>query len=438
MLRAPTVHHMFDSILITGDGEVAARVERTCKRIGMDIAAPGDDESTRGWRPDTASVLSAARRTKAQAVHPGYVAPATRLELARAVREAELVFVGPSTGALEVMQDKLALRSHADEAGIRIVPGGSEPCADLASARSTADELGYPVYVKPLSGTAALGVEHVESEEDLEDALVRSRRTAQESFGDDRVFLEKAIDRPRQIEVTVVADVHGARAALGERESSLQQDRRVLVAESPSPLLLQRPDGEAMRESLVDAALRIADGIGLTGLATFEFLLDADANIYFLEANSDMHGAILVTELLTGIDPIEMQLELAAGDPLTEDSRFETSGHAFEVRLFVTGGGEAAERPVETLRFPPAPHGKVRIEPTVELGSRITWQLEPLLARVATYAGVRHQALLALDRTLAETAIGPMETNIPFLRRVLNHDAFRFGQYDTSFAAHLD
>lgn len=425
---------MFETILITGDGEVAARVERTCKRIGIDICSAGDVKGVSGWRPDVDEVLEAAKRTRPAALHPGYVAPATRTRLARATREEGMGFVGPSTTALEAMQDKLQLRDAAMRAGVRVVPGGDSAITDVEAARGLAESLEYPVMIKPVSGTAAIGVTPAFEPADLEDALRRASELARDTFGDARVYMEKALEAPREIEVTVVCDEHGNRTTLGERETSLQRSRDKLIAESPSPLLLQRADGESMRDALSDAALRIAEEIGLTGLATFEFLLDMDCRIYFLEANADMHGAILATELLTGVDPIELQLSLAAGEPLTDEGRLTpASGHAFEVRIVADRRGET----LESFRFPPAPHGKVRVEPSVEPGVPMETELEPLVARIATYAPIRHQALLALDRTLAETTITPMGTNLTFLRRVLNHDSFRAGYYDLGFSERL-
>lgn len=425
---------MFETVLITGDGEVAARVERTCKRIGIDICSAGDVTGIAGWRPNVEAVLEAAARTKPHALHPGYVSPATRTRLAKAMREEGIGFVGPSTSALEVMQDKLALREAAMRTGVRVVPGGDGAITDVDAARQLAESLGYPVVVKPVAGTAAVGITPVDEPTELEDALRRASELARDTFGDARVFMEKALEMPREIEVTVVCDEHGGRTTLGERETSLQRSRDKLIAESPSPLLLQRADGESLRDALADSALRIAEEIGLTGLATFEFLLDMDCRIHFLEANADMHGAIVATELLTGVDPIELQLSLAAGEPLSDEARLRPAGgHAFEVRIVADRRGQS----VDAFRFPPAPHGKVRVEPSVELGVPIDTELEPLVARIATYAPIRHQALLSLDRTLAETTVSPLGTNLTFLRRVLNHDSFRAGYYDLGFCQRL-
>lgn len=424
---------MFESILITGDGDLASRVERTCKRIGVDIAAAGDTEGTRGWQPDVEPILTAAARTGAEAVHPGYVAPARRAALARAVREAGVLFVGPSTEALEAMRDKLVMRRLAQEADVHVLPGTDEPLRDVSHAREAAESLGYPVVIKPVAGTAAIGVHEVQSPDGIEDAFDRASERARETFGDERVFLERVLTVPREIEITVVADQNGRRTVLAERETSLQRRYDKLISESPSPLLLSRTDGEAIREAMIDATLRIADAMQLRGLATFEFLLDAHCRVFFLEANSDMHGAILATEMATGVDPIELQMQLAAGEPLEDEARLAPFGHAFEARIVADRRGEA----VKSFRFPPAPHGRVRFEPAVDIGVALDTEFEPLVARIATFAPIRHQALLALDRTLAETAITPLGTNLTFLRRVLNHDSFRAGQYDVGFTERL-
>ena len=423
---------MFDTILITGAAELAARVERTCKRIGVDIADAGDAPSTRGFLPDVSAIVEAAVRAGAKAVHPGYIAPARRTALARALREREIVCVAPSTESLEVMEDKLAMREAAERAGVRSVPG-SNATSDVAAARSAADALGYPVVVKPISGTGAIGVAIARNDDELEAAFAHARAAAADTFGDPRVLVESHLYEAREIEVTVVCDAHGTATTLAERETSLQRGFDKVLAESPSPLLLTRADGESLREGLADAALRIATEMKLSGLATFEFLLDADCRVHFLEANADMYGAILATEMATGVDPIEMQMQISAGEPLESEARLAAGGHAFEVRIIADHEGGT----VRSLRFPPAPQGKVRFDPAVEPGDALDTELAPLIARVATFAPVRHQAMLALDRTLAETSITPIGTNVTFLRRVLNHDSFRAGQYDLGFAERL-
>lgn len=423
---------MFDTILITGDAELAARVERTCKRIGVDLAEAGDAPGTKGFRPEVDAIVEAAVRTGAKAVHPGYITPRRRTMLARALRERGIVCVAPSSESLDVMQDKIAMRAAAERAGVRTVPG-SDAVETLASARSVANEIGYPVIVKPVSGTGAFGVAIARNDEELEAALAHAHAAALERFDDGRLLVERHLYEAREIEVTVICDAHGTSTTLAERETSLQRGFDKVLAESPSPLLLTRADGESLREGLADAALRIATEMRLGGLATFEFLLDTEQRVHFLEANADMYGAILATEMTTGVDPIEMQMQIASDEPLESEARLAASGHAFEVRIIADHEGEA----VRTLRFPPAPQGKVRFEPAVEPGETLRSELAPLIARVATFASVRHQAMLALDRTLAETAITPIGTNVTFLRRVLNHDSFRAGQYDLAFAERL-
>ncbi|MEM9193603.1 MAG: biotin carboxylase N-terminal domain-containing protein [Myxococcota bacterium] len=429
---------VFETLLIAGQGEVAKRVEQTCRRIGLDLASAEGIEGN-AWHPSPDGILQAASRTGATAVHPGYVAPRARTEIARAVFEKGLAFVGPSLTALEYIEDKPKMRDLARELGLPVLPG-TAAVEDPEEARRAADELDYPLAIKSVAGTAALGLRLAEDEDDFANAFAEAQAEANEHFGIAAMYLERWLEKPRQIEVTVVADMHGRRATLGERECSLQRRSQVLVAESPSPLLAQCWDGETKREVLSEACLGLAEGIGLQGVATFEFLVDVEGVFYFLEANADMHGATLVTEMLTGLDPIELQLEIAAGNPLGESARFRTNGHAFEVRVCAEDPSQGFSRddnPVDSIQFPPAAPSKVRIERAIEPGEAATARAEPLVARVATFAPIRHHALLRLDRTLAEASVEPVQSNLSFLRQVLGHEAFRAGQYDTGFAQRI-
>lgn len=430
---------MFETILIAGQGEVATRVEQTCKRMGLDLGS-NDTISGTPFRPDVESVLKAAKACGAEAVHPGYVAASAGATLAAAVREAGLIFVGASESALKAMGDKLAMRAAATRCGLRVIPGSDEAVTDARSAHAHADRIGYPICVKPVAGTAGIGIYVADDEDELEGAIGVAARDAEEAFGDGRVYLERSLRRPRHVEITVVGDSKGTYSVFGERECSLQRKHQVLVAEAPSPLLLFAPNGDAAREALIESARELAQEIGLVGVATFEFLYDCNEEFFFLEANADMRGATLVTEMLTRLDPIEMALSIAAGEAAPDEPRLRSSGHAFEARLCAEDparGFAPVAGKLTSMRFPPAPQGKARSEPALEVGDTVPTKGEPLLARVATRSPTRHQALMALDRTLAETTIPDLTTNLEFLRRALNHDAFRAGQYDTSFASLL-
>jgi acetyl/propionyl-CoA carboxylase alpha subunit len=429
---------MFESILIAGRGDVGARVARTCRRVGVTVADAELPADLDRWCPDAESVVGTALKWGVGAIHPGYVAPAARANLARVTREAGLTFVGPSSEALRAIENKLVQRSMAMSLGIRTVPGTDHPIDSVADALADAERLGYPVMVKPLMGTAGIGVRQVDEPEELESAIEASSAEARAKLGSGDLYLEKAFYRPRQLEVTVVSD--GEPAPLGERECSLQRHHQVLIAESPSPLLLQMREGEPARTAISESAVRLSEAMELRGIATFEFLCDVDGRFHFMDCNADMHGAILVTEMLTGLDPIELQLQLSAGEKLTHESRLRRSGHAFEVRVLAENPARdfaPSEGVIKSMRFPPVPHGKVRIETIAKTGETVPQEGEPLLARIASHAPIRHQALLNLDRTLAETLVVPVGTNLRFLRQVLNHESFRAGQFDTWFATRL-
>ncbi|MBW2465561.1 MAG: ATP-grasp domain-containing protein, partial [Deltaproteobacteria bacterium] len=309
---------LFDNIFISSRGEVANRIARTCRRVGIDVLDVELPPTPHPLLPDAEATVAAAQAAGATALHPGYVGPRARAELAFLSRAAGLTFVGPSNEALAVMADKVALRTRAEATGIKALPG-SAALSTWDEARDAAQELEFPLFVKPVAGTAGFGVLEVDDEDDLHNAFDISIERATATFGDGRVYLEHALHRPRHLEVTVVADAHGNRFALRERDSSVQRRHQVLIAETPSPWLSNHGEGEAIREFLIDQALRLAEELSLVGVFTVEFLIDADDRVFFLEANADMQGAILVTELATGRDPIELSLEVATGAPLTDD-----------------------------------------------------------------------------------------------------------------------
>jgi acetyl/propionyl-CoA carboxylase alpha subunit len=421
-----------ERILIVGPSELAKRVERTCRRLGVEPHMFDVRESKNPALPDTESIVSAAKEAAATAVHPGRLAPRARAELGMLAREAGLAFIGPSNEALACLADKTVLRERAESAGLRVIEG-SEPLDDAGAAVEAAQRIGYPVMVKPVAGADGIGVRRCLDDDDLRSAFDASAEEAALAHGDRRLFVERALDRPRQLEITVLADGSGSRAALIERECSVQRKNRVVLAETPSPYVLALPDGESLRELLVDLVLRIASELALVGVVTVELLVDIDGRLHFLEANADAHASSLTTELLSGIDVHELSYLLATGAAVTNEFRLLVHGHAFEARLAAEDPDDAF-RPkpgvVDEMRFPPAPHGRVRVEAAVELGEEVSNGIEPLVARIGTFGPVRHDALLSLDRTLAECSVGPVPTNAAFLRRVLGAETFRAGQYD--------
>ncbi len=432
---------MFQRILIATGGEAAMRIARTCRRMG--IAALGidgrelDPDEDQELLPEVAlqgaqELIEIARKVEAEAIHPGGALPTEQAALARALEGTGLAFIGANAETLSTFADKPRMRALANEAGIPAVPGSDGPVADLEAAHAIARELGYPVAVKPVASAMGVGIACAEDPRDLEDAMRSAATKARERFGDPRIFLEKWLEQPRHIEVCVIADQAGDIIAAGERECSLQLRRNALVCESPSPLLSASYRGDAMREALCESARELAAAFALVGVGTFEFLVDASGRFFFLEANAGLRGHHVVTEMVTGIDLGELQLRITAGEPLPPSAKhLQPSGFAVSARIL----SEESDEPqlVEFIRVPPAPQGKVRLDSEVRVGSSVPGTGRSLLAVVGAFASIRHQAVLTLDRVLAETHFVPVSTNLELLRLVLNHESFRAGQYDTGF-----
>ncbi|MDD9945894.1 MAG: ATP-grasp domain-containing protein [Myxococcales bacterium] len=451
---------MFEKVLIANRGEIAVRIARTCERLGIatvavhsDIEAEALHVSTcdeavcigeapaRGSYLNATKIIEAAKQTGANAIHPGYGFLSENPHFARAVEEAGLAFVGPTAEAIGLFGDKLKARELAAHAGVRVVPGTELPLESAADAVRAADDVGYPVMLKAAAGGGGIGLQRSHGPEDLEEAFATCQRRAEAAFGDGRVFLERLIERPRHLEVQVVADSHGQYVALGERECSIQRRHQKLLEESPSPAFVQPDHGDLKREILCDAALRIAREANFANVGTAEFLMDAQDRIYFVEFNPRLQVEHGVTEMCTGLDLVELQLRIAAGEKLPPEAiAAQPTGHAMEARLYAEDATQNfIPRPgqIENLRWPMVAPGALRIETGVTAGSTMTPHYDPLIAKLIAYAPTRHQALLTLDRVLAETVLTPLTTNLGFLRQVLAHEAFRAGQYDTDTTAEI-
>lgn len=451
---------MFKKVLIANRGEIAARIARTCERLGVATVAVYSDADKDtlhvqacteavhiGGSPVRESYLNAekiievAKQTECDAIHPGYGLLSERASFAQAVIDAGLAFIGPTPETLALFGDKMRARQIAQQAGVRVSPGTDEPVADLAAARAAAERIGFPLIVKAAAGGGGIGMETVEDEDELEKALKTCMSRGEAAFGDARIYLEHYIARPRHIEVQIFGDSQGEIVALGERECSVQRRHQKLIEESPSPAFLRFANGQMRREALADAALSVAREVGYQGAGTVEFIMDADGQMHFLELNARLQVEHGVTEMCTGLDLVELQLIVASGSPLPrEATQAEASGHAMEARI-------CAEDPkknffpqpgdVETLRWPSVTAGALRVDTAIAAGSKVTPFYDSLVAKVIAKGPSRHRALLTLDRALAETIIAPLTTNLEFLREVLAHEAFRAGQYDTTFAERL-
>ncbi|MFE3878513.1 biotin carboxylase N-terminal domain-containing protein [Kitasatospora sp. NPDC059146] len=462
---------MFDTVLVANRGEIALRVIRTLRRLGVrsvavfsdadadaphvreaDVAVrlgPADrsDSSAAETYLRTDQILAAARRTGAQAVHPGYGFLAENPGFARACADAGLVFIGPPPGAVELMGDKINAKEAVRTAGVPVVPGSQATAPTDEDLVAAADEIGYPVLLKPSAGGGGKGMRLVRDPAELPTEIAAARRVARTAFGDDTLLLERWVDRPRHIEVQVLADAHGTTVHLGERECSLQRRHQKLIEEAPSVLL-----NAETRAAMGAAAVRAAESCGYTGAGTVEFIvpgIDPDApasaaegvrDFFFMEMNTRLQVEHPVTELAVAVGPesarldlVEWQLRVASGEPLSfGQSDVSFLGHAIEARIcaedperdFLPTGGR-----ILTLD---EPQGEgIRVDSGVAPGTVVTSAYDPMLAKVIAYGPDRPTALRRLRAALADTRILGVTTNTGFLRRLLAHPDVVAGRLDT-------
>ncbi|GAA5155069.1 acetyl-CoA carboxylase biotin carboxylase subunit [Pseudonocardia eucalypti] len=444
---------MFDTVLVANRGEIAVRVIRTLRELGIRSVAVFSDADA-GARhvadadvavhigPTPAgqsylnirAVIDAAVRTGAKAIHPGYGFLSENAAFARACTDAGLVFIGPPVAAIEAMGDKISAKRTVAAAGVPVVPGGGAAGMSDAELVEIAEETGFPVLLKPSAGGGGKGMRLVtEAGPDgraLKDAIAGARREASASFGDDTLLVERFITDPRHIEIQVMGDRHGTVVHLGERECSLQRRHQKIIEEAPSPLL-----SPAQREAMGAAAVEAARAVGYTGAGTVEFIVDggnADDH-FFMEMNTRLQVEHPVTELVTGLDLVELQLRVAAGEPLgvtQEDIRLD--GHAVEARIYAedpargflpTGGSVLA------LHEPAGPG--VRVDSALRPGLDVGGAYDPMLAKVIAHGPDRATALRCLDAALVDTVTLGVSTNVAFLRALLRHPDVVAGQLDT-------
>jgi acetyl/propionyl-CoA carboxylase alpha subunit len=412
-------------LLVANRGEIAVRIFRTCRRLGITtvaVAAPDDRGAlhARGADAvvdvesylDAAEHLRAARESGADAIHPGYGFLAESPAFAEAVEAAGLAFVGPSVEALRLGGDKLAAKEIARSAGVPIVPAGE------------AGEVGFPLVVKAAAGGGGRGMRVVRSAAELADALAAAEREAEAAFGDGRVFCERYLERPRHVEIQLLADAHGTIVSLGERECSIQRRHQKVLEESPSSAL-----DEELRTAMGEAAVELARAIGYRSAGTAEFMLDGRA-FYFLELNGRIQVEHPVTELVTGVDIVEAQLRIAAGERLTAPSH-GPGGHAVEVRLYAEDPRTFLPQTgrIEQLRLP----ASVRVDAGVEEGDEVGLAYDPMIAKLIAHGESREDAFARLEAALAETEVAGVTTNLPFLRWLVAHPHVRAGRATTAF-----
>jgi acetyl-CoA carboxylase biotin carboxylase subunit len=434
-------------ILVANRGEIALRIIRACHEEGLEAVAvysAADRTSPHVRAADLAlpigpapagesylridRILEAAERSGAQAIHPGYGFLAERAPFAEAVAQAGLAFVGPPATAIRAMGDKTEARRRMRAAGVPVVPGADRPL-DLAGARQLADEIGFPLMVKAAAGGGGKGMRVVHHAADLEGALGTAAREAQKSFGDPAVYVEKFIERPRHVEIQVLADATRT-IHLGERECSVQRRHQKLLEEAPSVAV-----GAELRERMGQAAVAAAEAVGYRGAGTCEFLLAADGSFYFLEMNTRIQVEHPVTELVYGVDLVREQLRIARGLPMSiPDGPRVPNGWAVECRI--TGEDPAngflpVTGRIEYLRVPSGPG--VRWDAGVETGDEVTLHYDSMIAKLIVWARDRAEALDRMDRALGELIVAGLPTNQGFHRRLVRDAAFRMGQVDIQF-----
>jgi acetyl-CoA carboxylase biotin carboxylase subunit len=439
---------MFTKILIANRGEIALRVVRACRELGVrsvavysdaDASAPHvreADEAVRLGPPPSSesyllgdAIIAAARRTGAEAIHPGYGFLSEREWFARAVRDAGLVFIGPPAEAIAAMGSKTASRQLALAHDVPIVPGTTEPLRDAAEAAAIAARFGYPVLLKAAAGGGGKGMRVVRTEAEIAGALDAARREARNAFGDDAVYVEKYIEGPRHVEIQLLADRHGTVISLGERECSVQRRHQKMIEEAPSVAV--SPD---LRRRMGAAAVRVARAAGYENAGTCEFLLAPDGAFYFLEMNTRIQVEHPVTEFVTGIDLVQWQLRIAAGEKLTFGEAISPRGWAIECRITSEDPAHGFLPSTGRIGYLHVPSGPgVRWDSGVEAGSEVGLFYDPLLAKLIVWAATREQAVARMRRALLELTIDGIETSREFHVRVMEDEEFRRGAIEVQW-----
>ncbi|HYN00629.1 MAG TPA: acetyl-CoA carboxylase biotin carboxylase subunit, partial [Aestuariivirgaceae bacterium] len=446
---------MFKRILIANRGEIACRVIKTARRLGISTVAVYSSADARALHVDMADqavhigpapaiqsyllaerIIEACKRTGAEAVHPGYGFLSERASFAEALAAEGIVFIGPNPRAMKLMGDKIESKKFASAAQISIVPGSLGIISDPGHAVEIADGIGYPVMIKASAGGGGKGMRIAHSASEVRDGFERARAEAASSFGDDRVFIEKYIVNPRHIEIQILGDKHGNVIHLGERECSIQRRNQKIIEEAPSPLL-----DEATRKAMSEQAVRLAKAVNYDSAGTVEFVAGQDRSFYFLEMNTRLQVEHPVTELLTGIDLVEQMIRIAAGEPLLisqKDVRFE--GWAIESRIYAedpyrsfmpsTGRLRKYRPPKEKL---PPSEATIRIDAGVQEGGELSIHYDPMIAKLVTHAANRTLAIEQMARALDEFYIDGIRHNIPFLAAIIDNMKWRQGLLSTGF-----
>jgi len=444
---------LFKKILIANRGEIAVRVIRACRELGIVSVAVYSDVDRAALHvrkadeayplgPAAASesylnvgkILDAARRSGADAIHPGYGFLSENAKFAQACAQAGIKFIGPTAAAMEKMGSKTRARQNMQNAGIPFVPGTSRGLESADEAAQVAEKIGYPVMLKAAAGGGGKGMRLVQAKAELKDALENARSEAQRAFGDSEVYIEKAILNPRHIEMQILADEHGNTVYLGERECSIQRRHQKVLEEAPSPIV----DAD-MRRRMGEVAVRVAQAADYTNAGTIEFLVDAEKNFYFLEMNTRLQVEHPVTELTTGFDLVHLQIRIAAGERLPfRQEDISIRGHAIECRIYAEDPDNnffPSPGKITLLLLPSGPG--IRRDSGMYEGWTVPIDYDPMLAKLIGYGSDREQATARLIRALNEYFVGGIKTNMSLFRRILRDPDFRAGKLDTGYLDRL-
>lgn len=436
-------------VLVANRGEIAVRVMRTCRKLGIQSVAvysepdehavhvqAADEAYLIGPAPSNQSylvqekILEVARTCGADAIHPGYGFLSENADFAEACAEAGIIFIGPPAGAIRSMGDKTAARLLMEEAGVPMAPGTTDAIDDVEEASHIAEKIGYPVLIKAAAGGGGKGMRIVSDPADFARSMESAKREALSAFGDGRVFIEKYIVQPRHIEFQILGDQHGNIVHLFERECSIQRRHQKVVEEAPSAVLTPE-----IREAMGEAAVQAAATCGYYNAGTVEFLVDKDLNFYFMEMNTRLQVEHPVTECITGLDLVAEQLRIAEGELLGYTQADRTmQGHAIECRIY-------AEDPLNNFLPDPGdlvvyvePEGPgVRVDGGVQEGGKVEIYYDPMISKLVTYGADRAEAIARMDRALSDYIIAGMQTTIPFCRFVMRHESFTSGNFSTHF-----
>jgi len=440
---------MIKKILVANRGEIALRIMKTARNMGISTVAiyseadrdaphvkfaneaicigpaPSNESYLRGDK-----IIEIAKKLNVDAIHPGYGFLSENANFAEQVEKSGMIFIGPKSHAIKVMGSKLAAKETVKEYGIPMVPGTDEAITDVLEAKTVAKKIGFPILIKASAGGGGKGMRIVENENEFEDQMKRAISEAENAFGDGSVFIEKFVTSPRHIEIQILADIFGNTVYLFERDCSIQRRHQKVVEEAPSSVLTP-----ALRKQMGEAGVKVAKSCDYVGAGTVEFLLDENLNFYFLEMNTRLQVEHPVTELITGLDLVEQQINIANGEKLRfAQDDLEIKGHAFELRVYAEDPLNNFMPSVGRLEVYRPPNGKnIRVDDGFTQGMQVPIHYDPMLSKLIVYGKNRNEAMQLMLDAIADYEVEGVSTTLPFGKFVFESEAFRSGNFDTNF-----